>query len=250
MEASATPIAADIPNADSSKTLPSEGRITEHFIRCMEVARQPRQPEPIQPVASDWRATRTECLWHRSGLTDLHMDAVRTIDPATAPWATAYEILERQGQTDDGYMVAFCGNRGTGKTQCAAHLIRRTVERDQKARYAKLSALVRQVYDSYSDRTRRTDAIIREAAEVRLLVLDECHEALRKEDARAIFTDIFDNRYGTRQRNTILIANERREALAAMLGDSVTSRLIEKGGVVEFNHPSFRRQPEWARGLR
>ena len=236
-------------NADSSKTSPSEGRITEHFLRCMEVARQPRQPEPIQPVAVGWLAQRTECLWHRCGLMDLHRDGVGQIDPARAPWGQVYSILDRQGQTDAGYIVVFAGIRGTGKTQCAAHLIRRTVERREEAIYTTVAGMIRRIYDSYdADKAQqRTRAIEREFADARLLVLDECHEGLKAESARSIFTGIMDARYARHRRNTILICNEKRDNLGALFGDSVSSRIIEKGRVFEFTNPSFRTTPAWAK---
>ena len=57
-----------------------------------------------------------------------------------------------------------------------------------------------------------------------------------------MLTHLLDARYGA-IRPTIVIANLTREALPACLGDSITSRLTETGGVLEITGPSFRTTP-------
>jgi len=55
-----------------------------------------------------------------------------------------------------------------------------------------------------------------------------------------MLTALIDYRY-SQMRDTVIISNLKREAFTASMGASVVSRMIEAGGIIECNWPSFRK---------
>jgi DNA replication protein DnaC len=75
-----------------------------------------------------------------------------------------------------------------------------------------------------------------------LLVLDEISETRETDFEGKMLANIVCQRhdYG---RDTILISNQSDESLARSVGESITDRIAEGGGIYTFNWPSFRRVP-------
>ncbi len=162
--------------------------------------------------------------------------------------AKILKVLLRPG----GCIVGLLGPRGTGKTQLAVALARYLAEQSIQgnamlrarapATYASLPDLLIRVRATFngSGRGNETEAgILAELSRVRLLVLDECHEAGGSEWARSFFTSLVDRRYRD-SIDTLLISNEEPAAFARSIGSSVADRLRECGAVVECHWPSFR----------
>jgi DNA replication protein DnaC len=140
-----------------------------------------------------------------------------------------------------GGIIGLIGNRGTGKTRLAAEVMR-DVARIQ-GRYATAMGLFLRIRSTFGKKGGESESdIVREFSKAPLLILDEIQERGGTEWEDRLLTHILDARYGD-MRPTILIANLDRAALALQLGDSINSRLIETGGVLEMTGPSHRLKP-------
>jgi DNA replication protein DnaC len=174
---------------------------------------------------------------------------MRSQHPAwTATLAKLRKVVLRSG----GCIVGLLGPRGTGKTQLAVALARYLAEQAvlghamlrtrEPAAYASLPDLLVRARGTFngSGRGGETEAgILAELSRVRLLVLDECHEASGSEWASSFFTNLVDRRYRD-SLDTLLLSNEEPAAFARSIGPSVADRLRECGAVVECCWPSFR----------
>ena len=138
-----------------------------------------------------------------------------------------------------GAIFFFGGDRGTGKTEMASELIRRTIiDRGHYGNYTKLSGLLalRLLYSSQGF----TEKQMRDAEKLRcrythyfdLLVIDEIHENSENLLSPSILTDLIDRRH-TYGRNTILISNHDPEYLAdSGINPSILDRMKVHGGTV------------------
>lgn len=151
------------------------------------------------------------------------------------------EIASRVGT---GFLIALIGDRGPGKTQMGVELIRRCCETGRSARYVTAMDFFIAVKASYGDGAdERERAVIQSFARPRLLVFDEVQERGETDWENRLLTHLIDLRY-REERDTLLIANLLREPFIESLGPSITSRLIETGGIVECSWPSFREEQE------
>jgi DNA replication protein DnaC len=72
-----------------------------------------------------------------------------------------------------------------------------------------------------------------------LLVIDEFQERGETAFENRMLNHLLDLRYGDLT-DTLLIANLEPEELVESVGESITERLREAGGIIECNWPSFR----------
>ncbi len=80
-----------------------------------------------------------------------------------------------------------------------------------------------------------------ELAGCRLLVIDEFGKKADSEWSDGILYELIDARYKSHGRDTLLIAPQVSSGkFKELVGDSIGSRMNERGGVVECNWPSFR----------
>lgn len=154
-------------------------------------------------------------------------------------WLQKRESLTRK--LGSGFLLAFVGNRGPGKTQMAVELMRHQVqERVKSARYVHAIELFCALREPYADgATKRELKAIEEFTRPELLVIDEAQERAETQWEDRLLTFILNKRYDA-EKDTILIANLKEEELLKALGNSVHSRLIETGGIVVFDWQSFR----------
>jgi DNA replication protein DnaC len=110
----------------------------------------------------------------------------------------------------------------------------------QLAHYTTAMGLFLRIRATYGKGAGETEAeVIREISKIPLLVIDEIQERGGTAWEDRLLTHIIDKRYGA-ERATILIANLTEAGLADSIGDSITSRLFETGGIIELTGPSFR----------
>ena len=140
-----------------------------------------------------------------------------------------------------GGIIGLIGNRGTGKTRLAAEVMRDYAR--MFGRYTTAMGLFLRIRSTFGKKGGESESdIVREFSKAPLLVLDEIQERGGTEWEDRLLTHILDARYGE-MRPSIIIANLTRTALAQQLGDSINSRLIETGGVLEMTGPSHRIKP-------
>lgn len=234
---------------------PEESEVKELVLNVEAVIDQLRTRMATDQQADEWifqneiRPRLKEC-----GFLDRHQ--IRIADwncprqEATYRWA----LRKCQGI---GCVIALVGNRGTGKTTIAAQMaIARAQDPQRKPwertpPYRKLADVIARYKPLYADfGTVDIDGLMaaRDAfCRAPLMFIDEIHECSDAKLKARILTDIIDRRYAG-LKDTILISNETKAAFEASIGDSVLSRMQDRGAngkqlgaVVECNWESWRR---------
>lgn len=155
-------------------------------------------------------------------------------------WTKTFHFLN--DKVKDGIFYAFLGNRGGGKTQMGVELLK------DYARVMQLNSLYCTAFDLFlclrscfnSKSTFSEIEVIDRYKKPSFLIIDEIHERSDSEFENRTLTHILDNRYAN-MKNTIVIGNFQTSELSQRLGASISSRLLETGGVIEFNWESFRK---------
>ena len=201
--------------------------------------------------AEDWyqtdRAIRDIPFRFRvCGLGSRHL---KRINNTFKPWQSAFDRACRA--VDCGAVFALIGGKGSGKTQLAAMLLRRSIERLEAVRsasnntflfaqYRTWGDIAREVKTTFSDKHDQTEKdIIDHLTAVPLLVVDEIHEGRSTDFEAALFVSIVDARYRS-EKSTILISNQKKQAFSTHVGLSVSDRMREGGGIIECDWESFR----------
>jgi DNA replication protein DnaC len=188
------------------------------------------------------------------------MDLLNGADPRCA---LQRETLAKLNQTltGCGAIVGMIGPRGTGKTTIAAQLAAERLWDDWKialspsrngvpcriTSYRKAGDLVARFKAYYGDfgstQIDYLSSLLEHFASVECLIIDELHEVPEESRHKDRFlTDLLDKRYAGR-RDTILISNQKEADFWQSTSDSIKSRLVEHGGVIPCEWPSFREHP-------
>lgn len=151
-----------------------------------------------------------------------------------------YAALEKcKDKLGDGFIIALLGNRGTGKTQIAAGLIRAACAGGiYSCRYTLAFDFFLELRHHMKD-GKGEDHVIREYTKSALLVIDEADVRGHSEWEDRNLTHLIDKRYGA-MLDTLLISNSLPDRFVELIGPSVSDRLRECGGVIECNWKSFR----------
>jgi DNA replication protein DnaC len=190
----------------------------------------PDAPEsPPQPPGDEWAASvhtglpkRYRRNWKR---------------PEDEQWKRRFQRIKDRLKNDHG-IVGIVGNRGTGKTQLAAEIIK-DLEPD-RAIYTTAMGLFLRIRATFDKEAKETqDRIVRELSRTPLLVIDEMQERAESAWENQMLTHIIDGRYGN-ERPTILISNLTAGELTASLGESITDRMRQGGGMIEITGQSHR----------
>lgn len=184
-------------------------------------------------------AAMRDAAWKAAGVPARHADfKLADVEPASQ-WLSKLQSLV--GMAGTGYLMALLGDRGTGKTQIAAATIRSHCDHAAKpsARYVRAMEFFMAVKESYRQDGPTEAEQIHKFASPALLVVDEAHERGGSEWENRLFTHLIDLRYAE-GRDTILISNQKPEAFKVSVGESIYSRLVETGGVIVCEWPSFR----------
>jgi len=166
--------------------------------------------------------------------------------PADPAWQSVFAKLQSAVAT--GGIVALVGNRGTGKTQLVAEVIRDLPNEIEKrtstraaARYLTAMGLFLRIRATFrKDSTESEKEIVDELARASLVVLDEIQERGESAWENRLLTHLIDRRYGDR-RPTVLVANLPPGEFAAAVGPSIVDRMRETGGVIALTGPSHRK---------
>jgi len=186
-----------------------------------------------------------EMAWRTCGVGRRHRENM--VASPTGEWGTALAGLTPLLGT--GCLMGLCGNRGTGKSQLAAHLIRQRIETYQPdtakgiggpPRYCRAMELFLDVRATF-----KTAATIAERDTIRgyvspcLLVVDEMQERGETPFEDRLLTYILEVRYAE-MRDTVLIANQTPAEFVRAIGKSAEDRMREAGGLVECVWGSYR----------
>lgn len=190
----------------------------------------PDAPEsPPQPPSDEWAASL------RTGLPTRYRR--RWEHPEDEQWKRRFQRIKDRLQNHRA-TLAIIGNRGTGKTQLAAEIIKDIAP--ESATYITAAELFLRLRASFDKGTSETESdIVRELSRAKLLVIDELQERSESAWENQRLTLILDKRYAN-ERPTLLLSNLTTAELTASLGDSITDRMRQGGGVIEITGPSHR----------
>lgn len=153
-------------------------------------------------------------------------------------WNTEFMGIAQDVLSQNGCLYILTGGRGCGKSQMAAALIRVAIENNILSYYRKTMDFFMAIKETYkTDATERE--VIRDYQAPGLLVLDEIQVRGESEWENNLLTHLIDLRYDDKK-STVLIGNVPMDKVRAQIGDSIYSRMVETGGVINCDWKSFR----------
>jgi DNA replication protein DnaC len=149
--------------------------------------------------------------------------------------------LEFAGNLARGRCLIFTGRVGTGKTHLACAIVRELLRRRYRALILSAYDCVQQVKDSWSRGSAEKEAAVLERLlQPDLLVIDELGAQFGSAAEKLILFNIINRRYEN-IKPLLLVSNEDRSGLEALLGERTFDRLKQGGGVLApFNWNSAR----------
>jgi len=196
-------------------------------------------------ICEPLRGIDMSMLWETSGVELRHREQM--VDNPVGPWKSTLDRFVPCLGT--GLLIGVIGNRGTGKTQLAAHLIRSVLSSfngkesnggpPRMCRAMDFFLDVRACFKQGSAQAER-DAI-RVYTGPCFLAIDEMHERGESPWEDRLLNYLIDVRYG-QKRDTVLISNQTEQVFLKQLGASIVDRMRECGGIVTCTWPSFRGQ--------
>lgn len=128
--------------------------------------------------------------------------------------------------------IVMCGHPGTGKTHLACAIGNQLMEAGRSVLFISLLAAARSVKETYrKDSEERERHVLSKFFEPQLLILDEVGMQIGSDTEKMIVYEIVNGRY-ERVMPTILLSNLPEAELGAFVGDRVTDRMQEGGGVL------------------
>lgn len=155
------------------------------------------------------------------------------------PWGDKYREMALRLRT--GFLSCLSGGRGVGKTQMAAELMKVATVQASPARYTTATRFFMAIKATYKqDQTRTESSVIDEFRKPSLLVIDEIGKRSESEWENNLLFELLNSRYGD-MTDTLLIDNRTPAEIEKAIGDSIISRMIETGGIIKCDWPSFRK---------
>lgn len=137
-----------------------------------------------------------------------------------------------------GFIIALTGHRGTGKTQLAVEILKSCARAGNRPFYCTAMGFFLDIKESFRSKGSEK-AVIEAYVAPACLVIDEMQERGETPWEDRLLTHLIDRRYGA-QKDTLIISNQTREKFLESIGESVSSRIIETGGVAVCDWPSYR----------
>jgi len=163
----------------------------------------------------------------------------RNIPPSElrgAPWLELQQRLS--GKLGTGFIIGLVGRRGTGKTQIAVQIAKDVANAGKRPLYSTAMGFFLDIKESFRNNGSER-AVIEQYCIPAYLVIDEMQERGETPWEDRLLTHLIDRRY-QHEKDTILISNQTQETFLASIGESISSRLIETGGVALCDWPSYR----------
>lgn len=199
-------------------------------------------PEEAQARVAREHAARVERLV-RAACIPRRYEAARLDDLARVPEEDREKVQLAAWKLETsvlaGSVVGLCGPRGPGKTHMACALVRAWCEAGKSARYTTAMDIFLAIKSQYGRPGGDESVAEKQFLEPALLVIDEVQVRGETswEDVR--LTHLIDKRYAD-LKATLLITNLTRAKLKDSVGDSITDRFFDGGGVIECAWPSLR----------
>jgi DNA replication protein DnaC len=213
----------------------SEVSKIELKISSTDVDRVQREAEEYE---RDQRRRKIASLWQKAGAPELHRTA-KEWDKSSAWYKTLVGLREK---ISIGFLYALLGIRGNGKTQLGVEMIRSNSCLTRSSLYETTIRVYINIKSTFGKNSRLTEGdIIDQYTAPQLLVLDDYGRRGDGKHEENIFFEILDTRYRM-HKDTIICSNENRKEFEAGAGESIISRINERGGIIECNWPSFREQ--------
>lgn len=145
------------------------------------------------------------------------------------------------GRTGDGFLYGLIGINGTGKSQMGVALIKYAIDVSRTCLFVHAPELTESIKDVYraDDGSTVLDQM-QNFYKPQLLVIDEVNTQSMNETDIKYLHRIVCRRYDD-MTDTLLISNDNKTDFQKLVGDRVVSRMIETGGIIEANWPSFRK---------
>ncbi len=145
-----------------------------------------------------------------------------------------------------GLSLSLCGGVGTGKSRLACSVLRHVIEHGAGGRYTTAAGIFREVKEVWRNNSDASETQVLHAyTSPDLLVVDEIGVGHNSPTDASLLTEIIGARYDA-ERPTIVATNLSPIELERHLGPRVADRLAERGAVLVFDWPSFRRKPREA----
>lgn len=216
-------IKATLDKFDPSKM--TEEQYIKHYRR-VETYKLKEENKKTQELRLTWNAPKRHCI----------MDEL----DRSGEWGQVADKLEEKLASGSGILVALVGKRGAGKTQLAVELMKANTTRMKSALYVSTTEWFMAIKATYRKGSDQTEIdVIKQYRKPNLLVLDEYGRRGDTEWENNLLFELLDKRYAD-MHSTILISNQSSADLIESLGRSLSSRLMETGGIVECEWQSWR----------
>lgn len=162
------------------------------------------------------------------------------VEVVKSQWTEKLKELTRRLENTPGSMLGFVGNRGTGKTQMAVELMRQATAAERSALFTSAIGFFLKIKASFAKDAKQTELeVLGEFFRPHLLVIDEIGKRGDSAWEDNLLFELLNRRYNA-MKDTVIISNMPKGEFEDYIKDSLTSRINETGGLVEFNWASFR----------
>lgn len=201
---------------------------------------------PEEPSDNRWReeiekADKARRIEHLKTKWNAPERQLRMTEPdRSGEWGTVESGLSLK--LGSGFLIALIGTRGSGKTQLAIELMRKTVGTEKSALYRTAIEFFLKIKTAFRNKADTSeDQIVKEHSRPSLLVLDEFGRRGETDWEDRMLFEVIDRRYRDCS-DTLLISNQEKPAFLESIGPSLASRMSETGGIIECNWKSFRKK--------
>lgn len=152
-----------------------------------------------------------------------------------------FDAVVEAGRGGGWRVLMLIGEPGTGKTLMACEIAERLIEKAlMSARYVTAMQMLAEIKSAYGQEGKTEAGEIQKFADYDLLIVDEIDRMRGTDNDRLLLEEVVNCRYND-ERPMLVISNKLRDQLTEYVGDRVSSRFHERGLVVSFDWPDFRK---------
>jgi DNA replication protein DnaC len=176
-------------------------------------------------------------LYAAANVPDRHR-RFRPAHSTEAAWNAQYDAIK--GEVGSGPMYGILGTRGCGKTEMACCTIGYvTNSLGKSAYYSKAVEIFRDMHLSMRGESPNERDVILKYRNPYLLVIDAFEARSESDFENRTLDYILDCRYDD-VKSTIIVSNQKKTDFLRIVGPSTCDRIVETGGIIECDWPSFR----------